>query len=265
MLETVGRPVALNPDPELDRIAQTRGWSRVQLRKPTRGADLTSTVRSVAALGSVLASAGLGATMGILSGSRRVGANVTNAVAPEVALALIEAGNGKALASNLGSFEGLDHVEIAEQLIAVGLGWCVAANLDNFEGLDHAEVARGVIAAGNGRTVARNLGSFVGLDHVEVARDLMAAGNVDVVVAYLDRFEPLSHTEIAEALIEAGEGGVVAENLGSFFEEILCEEPDALLVARLFERETVTKEEFQGLLQAARSVSSHEGGPRAVG
>jgi putative phosphoserine phosphatase/1-acylglycerol-3-phosphate O-acyltransferase len=88
MLETVGRPVALNPDPELDRIAQNRGWSRVQLRKPTRGADLTSTVRSVAALGSVLASAGLGATMGILSGSRRVGANVTNAVAPEVALAL---------------------------------------------------------------------------------------------------------------------------------------------------------------------------------
>ncbi|MGB6182600.1 MAG: HAD-IB family hydrolase [Rhodococcus sp. (in: high G+C Gram-positive bacteria)] len=88
MLETVGRPVALNPDGELERTAQNRGWSSVALRKPTNGTDITSTVRSVAALGSVLASAGLGAAVGILSGSRRVGANITNSVAPEMALAL---------------------------------------------------------------------------------------------------------------------------------------------------------------------------------
>ncbi|MFC7960086.1 putative phosphoserine phosphatase / 1-acylglycerol-3-phosphate O-acyltransferase [Rhodococcoides kroppenstedtii] len=88
MLETVGIPVALNPDGDLDRTARDRGWARVRLQKPTTGVDVTSTVRSVAALGSVLASAGLGATLGLLSGSRRVGANITNSVAPELALAL---------------------------------------------------------------------------------------------------------------------------------------------------------------------------------
>jgi putative phosphoserine phosphatase/1-acylglycerol-3-phosphate O-acyltransferase len=89
MLETVGTPIALNPDNDLEREARERRWPTLHLTKPQRGADVVSTVRTMTALGSVMASAGVGAALGILGRNRRTGANVTNAMAPALALAIM--------------------------------------------------------------------------------------------------------------------------------------------------------------------------------
>lgn len=88
MLLEAGHPVALNPDAELDRYAKKAGWPIVHLESPRRGTDLTSAVRSTAALGAVIASAGIGIGLGILTRSRRTGANITSTVAPDIALTL---------------------------------------------------------------------------------------------------------------------------------------------------------------------------------
>lgn len=88
LLEAVGRPTALNPDGELQRHAAKKKWPSLHLEQPKRGTDLTSAVRSTAALGSVLASASLGLGLGILSGSLRTGANITSTIAPDIALAI---------------------------------------------------------------------------------------------------------------------------------------------------------------------------------
>ncbi|QCB49744.1 HAD-IB family hydrolase [Rhodococcus sp. PAMC28707] len=88
MLLEAGRPVALNPDAELDRYAKKAGWPILRLESPRRGTDLTSVVRSTAAMGAVIASAGIGIGLGILTRSRRTGANITSTVAPDIALTL---------------------------------------------------------------------------------------------------------------------------------------------------------------------------------
>ncbi|ORI20503.1 phosphoserine phosphatase [Rhodococcus sp. 1163] len=88
MLLEAGHPVALNPDSELDRYARKVGWPILHLESPRRGTDLTSAVRSTAALGAVIASAGIGIGLGILTRSRRTGANITSTVAPDIALTL---------------------------------------------------------------------------------------------------------------------------------------------------------------------------------
>lgn len=88
MLEEIGNPVALNPDPELTRHATKVGWPVLRLENPKRGTDLTSAVRSTVALGSVLASAGIGLGLGVLTGSRRTGANITSTIAPDIALTI---------------------------------------------------------------------------------------------------------------------------------------------------------------------------------
>lgn len=88
MLLEAGRPVALNPDAELERYAKKAGWPILHLESPRRGTDLTSAVRSTAALGAVIASAGIGIGLGILTRSRRTGANITSTVAPDIALTL---------------------------------------------------------------------------------------------------------------------------------------------------------------------------------
>ncbi|WP_020112423.1 MULTISPECIES: HAD-IB family hydrolase [Nocardiaceae] len=87
-LAEVGRPVALNPDEELTRHADKAGWTSLRLENPKRGTDLASAVRSTAALGSVLASAGIGLGLGLLTRSRRTGANITSSIAPDIALTL---------------------------------------------------------------------------------------------------------------------------------------------------------------------------------
>ncbi len=88
LLEAVGRPVALNPDGELEHFAKKMNWPTLHLETPKRGTNLTSAVRSTAAVGSVLASAGLGIGLGLLTRSRRTGANITSTVAPDIALTI---------------------------------------------------------------------------------------------------------------------------------------------------------------------------------
>ncbi len=176
--------------------------------------------------------------------------------------------SGFSVACYLNKFVGLDHVETAQQLIAAGYGWAVGDHLDSFEGLDHGEVALAIIAAGAGRHGEWECG-FVPNPEGTYGEGYLIGGRADsggrYVARNLDKFEGLDHTEVAHAIIATGDGEAVAENLRSFFDAILSDEPDALATARLFERETVTIEEFEGLLQAARNVASHEGGPRAVG
>jgi putative phosphoserine phosphatase / 1-acylglycerol-3-phosphate O-acyltransferase len=87
-LAEVGRPVALNPDDEMTRHATRVGWPILRLENPKRGTDVMSAVRSTAALGSVLASAGFGLGLGLLTRSRRTGANITSTIAPDIALTL---------------------------------------------------------------------------------------------------------------------------------------------------------------------------------
>src|SRR3546814_3913782 len=76
MLEAVGRPVALNPDRGLARIALRNHWPSVSLRKPQRGATPISTIRTATAMGALAATAALGASAGIVTGNRQLGANL---------------------------------------------------------------------------------------------------------------------------------------------------------------------------------------------
>ncbi|MDJ0394594.1 HAD-IB family hydrolase [Rhodococcus sp. G-MC3] len=87
-LDEVGHPIALNPDDEMKRHAKKAGWPALELENPKRGTDLVSVVRSTAALGAVLASASLGVGLGLLTRSRRTGANITSTVAPDLALTI---------------------------------------------------------------------------------------------------------------------------------------------------------------------------------
>ena len=50
----------------------------------------------------------------------------------EIAIKIIEAGKGGAVAANLDKFTGLNHQEIAIKLIETDWGWLVADNLNNF-------------------------------------------------------------------------------------------------------------------------------------
>jgi hypothetical protein len=124
-----------------------------------------------------------------------------------------------------------------------------------------------LINAGFGRHVTENLGSYEGLT-TEVALTLIDDRGGWWVADSLGSFEGSDYTEIALRIIEVGQGAAVANHLGAFFEAILIDEHDALGVSRLLaqtERETITAEEFEGLLQVARTVEAHEGKPRVIG
>ena len=132
----------------------------------------------------------------------------------DIALKLIEAGQGYAVAVYLSNFEGLDHRDIALKLIEAGEGRAVAEFLSEFGGLDSI-VALKLIEAGEGRAVAKYLSNFEGLDSI-VALKLIEAGEGYAVAVYLPSFEGLDHRDIALKLIEAGEGYAVAKHLSSF-------------------------------------------------
>ncbi|WP_305094544.1 HAD-IB family hydrolase [Prescottella sp. R16] len=88
MLESVGRPVALNPDRRLAEIARTEGWLSVRLAAPERGATPVATARTGLAVGALMATTALGVTAGVLSGNRRTAANLVGTFGPDVALTI---------------------------------------------------------------------------------------------------------------------------------------------------------------------------------
>ncbi|RVW05977.1 HAD-IB family hydrolase [Rhodococcus spongiicola] len=88
MLDSVGRPVALNPDRRLAEIARTEGWLSVNLPKPERGATPVATARTGIALGALTATAAAGVTAGVLARNRRLAANLVGTFGPDLALAI---------------------------------------------------------------------------------------------------------------------------------------------------------------------------------
>ena len=86
-LELVGRPHALNPEPGLSRVADERGWPAARLSGRGRPSiiDLARTGAAVAGLGTAAA---LGVGLGLVSASRRKGANFGFPVGSDAALAL---------------------------------------------------------------------------------------------------------------------------------------------------------------------------------
>ncbi|EME22334.1 HAD-IB family hydrolase [Rhodococcus triatomae] len=89
MLESVGRPVALNPDRALTRRAERSGWPVVRLRAPQRGPTLLSTARTATALGALATASAVGVGAGLLTRSRQNAANLVGTVGPDVALAIL--------------------------------------------------------------------------------------------------------------------------------------------------------------------------------
>ncbi|MGW0177345.1 HAD-IB family hydrolase [Rhodococcus sp. NPDC003322] len=88
MLESVGYPVALNPDGELTKQARRRGWPVVTLPKPQRGATPLSTARTATAIGALMTTAAAGVGAGLLTRNRQTAANLVGSVGPDVALAI---------------------------------------------------------------------------------------------------------------------------------------------------------------------------------
>lgn len=88
MLELVGNPVAINPDSRLAKQAEVRGWPILRLSTAGSALDITSTARTVAALGAMVTTTGLGIGVGLLRRNRRSGANLVSSAGTSMALAL---------------------------------------------------------------------------------------------------------------------------------------------------------------------------------
>lgn len=88
MLDSVGRPVALNPDRKLAGIARAEGWLSVNLSKPERGATPVATARTGAALSALTATTAFGVAAGVLTGNRKTAANLVGTFGPELALTI---------------------------------------------------------------------------------------------------------------------------------------------------------------------------------
>jgi HAD superfamily hydrolase (TIGR01490 family) len=86
-LETVGRPVAVNPTGELERVASQRGWPVARFR-PRARPGLEAVGRTAAAYGGFVGALWAGAGVGLLKRSRRQGMNVTMQLGSDVALDL---------------------------------------------------------------------------------------------------------------------------------------------------------------------------------
>ncbi|NLE82048.1 MAG: HAD-IB family hydrolase [Rhodococcus sp.] len=88
MLESVGHPVALNPDRKLASRARARGWTSVRLREPRYSASIASTIRTAWAMGALTATVAGAAAVGVLTGDRQRAANLVGDFGPDIALAI---------------------------------------------------------------------------------------------------------------------------------------------------------------------------------
>jgi putative phosphoserine phosphatase/1-acylglycerol-3-phosphate O-acyltransferase len=86
-LETVGRPTALNPTKDLERIAGERGWPTARFR-PRGRAGLDEAVRTAAAYGGLTAGLGVGVGLGLLKRSRKTAMNTTMSLGSDAGLTL---------------------------------------------------------------------------------------------------------------------------------------------------------------------------------
>jgi putative phosphoserine phosphatase/1-acylglycerol-3-phosphate O-acyltransferase len=108
-LSTVGRPRAVNPDPELEATAQEHGWPVSRFGGRARP-GLDAVIRTAAAYGGWASAFGAGVGLGLLKGSRRDGANFTISVGSDVALAVA----GVRL-----NVTGAEHIEAAKPAVFI--------------------------------------------------------------------------------------------------------------------------------------------------
>jgi putative phosphoserine phosphatase/1-acylglycerol-3-phosphate O-acyltransferase len=86
-LETVGLPRPLNPASGLARVAAERGWPVHRFESRGRP-GLVPRVRTVAALGGIATTLGVGVGIGLLNRSRSKALNLVATIGPEVAMGL---------------------------------------------------------------------------------------------------------------------------------------------------------------------------------
>jgi putative phosphoserine phosphatase/1-acylglycerol-3-phosphate O-acyltransferase len=86
-LETVGRPNAVNPTKELQKLADDRGWPSARFA-PRGRPGLQEVARTVAAYGGLTAGLYAGLGVGLLKRSRKAAANTTISLGSDVGLAL---------------------------------------------------------------------------------------------------------------------------------------------------------------------------------
>lgn len=86
-LSVVGRPRAINPSPDLTRVAEERGWPITHFVSTPRP-GLTEITRTVGAYGALAVAFGTGVAVGVLNRSRRDAMNVTMSTGSDLALSL---------------------------------------------------------------------------------------------------------------------------------------------------------------------------------
>ena len=85
-LSAVGHPCALNPDEELAEVARQKKWPIARLKSPPSTGP-TDVIRSAAAIGVFAGSIVGAAGLGLVNGSRRMGANIAASAGSDLGLA----------------------------------------------------------------------------------------------------------------------------------------------------------------------------------
>ncbi|WP_235681103.1 HAD-IB family hydrolase [Tomitella gaofuii] len=85
-LATTGHPTAVNPDKNLTRAADERGWPVLRFR-PRGAYNVKDLARTAVSLGTLAGSVGTGVGLGLLNLDRRLGIDAVSAIAPETMLA----------------------------------------------------------------------------------------------------------------------------------------------------------------------------------
>lgn len=88
----------------------------------------------------------------------------------DVALKMIDTGNGFLLPSEIEHFKDVDYQQVAERLFAAGKGWALADHLEKFPGLDHNQIATRLIEARDSMSVVNNQDKFHGLSEAVIVQ-----------------------------------------------------------------------------------------------